>query len=31
MLPHRDYQINHGDRLALGTLPLVISFGRRTH
>jgi hypothetical protein len=31
MLPHRGYQINHGDRLALGTLPMLISFGRRTH
>jgi len=29
MLPRREYQINHGDRLALGSLPIVISFGKR--
>jgi pSer/pThr/pTyr-binding forkhead associated (FHA) protein len=27
MLPHREYQISHGDRLALGALPILVSFG----
>jgi pSer/pThr/pTyr-binding forkhead associated (FHA) protein len=28
MLPHREYQINDGDRLALGSLPIVVTFAK---